>query len=284
MSFEKGTQKCDRFEFGKNWKSFLSVLTDERIIEAEKSICDFLGVKDLKGKTFLDIGSGSGLFSLAARRLGAKVHSFDNDIHSVECTKQLKNIYFPEDRNWDIIQASILDRHYIENLGQIDICYSWGVLHHTDSLWQALYNTQIPVAEGGVLLIGIYNDQGIISSIWELVKKTYCSGRFAKIFLTTIFYPVFFFSGFFIDIAQFNNPTKRYKEHKKYRGMSLVHDWKDWLGGYPYQAAKPKRIISFFENLGYRLHSFKPPGHGFGNNQFLFQKLKKSRFPVKTLH
>jgi hypothetical protein len=151
------------------------------------------------------------------------------------------------------------------------------VLHHTGSLWQALYNAHLPVAEGGLLFVGIYNDQGMVSSMWELVKKAYCSGRFASQVLTAVFYPAFFAAGLLIDLAHLRNPARRYREHKeKHRGMSLIHDWKDWLGGFPYEPATPKRLISFYENLGYELRDLKPPAMGFGNNQFLFQKKAKS--------
>ena len=86
----------ERFEFGRNWLSFLGSLTEERIAQAEDSLRDMLGSDAVKGKSFLDVGSGSGLFSLAAMRLGAsKVHSFDYDEQSVECTKELKRRFFP---------------------------------------------------------------------------------------------------------------------------------------------------------------------------------------------
>jgi 2-polyprenyl-6-hydroxyphenyl methylase/3-demethylubiquinone-9 3-methyltransferase len=274
MSFQQKIEEGKRFEFGNNWQSFLSVLDEERIKDAQKSFCDFLGEKDLTGKSFLDIGSGSGLSSLVARRLGAKVHSFDYDANSVACTKELKRHYFNDDSLWQIEKGSVLDRKYIEGLGQFDICHAYGVLHHTGNLWQALYNAQLAVSEGGLLFVAIYNDQGIISSCWRLVKKAYCSGKLFKAILTVIFYFFFFCGGLFIDIGHFANPLKRYKDHKRMRGMSLIHDWKDWLGGYPFETVSPSKFISFFENIGYKLNNFKSAHIGFGNNQYLFEKVR----------
>jgi 2-polyprenyl-6-hydroxyphenyl methylase/3-demethylubiquinone-9 3-methyltransferase len=265
-------QKQDQFAFGENWRRFLSILTQDHILEAEKSLKEFLGDLEISNKRFLDIGSGSGIHGLSARRMGAKVLSFDLDPQSVACTRELKNRFFTDDPNWQISQGSILDKQYIERLGPFDFCYSWGVLHHTGSLWQALYNAQIPLSKGGVLFIAIYNDQEIISSIWKIIKRNYNKNQFMKILLTSIFFPLFFASGLFSDILHLRNPVKRYREHKKYRGMSLVHDWRDWLGGYPYDPAKPKEIIDFYKNLGFKLINYCQTGHGFGNNQFLFQK------------
>src|SRR5688572_22816766 len=91
---EKEVLAGERFEFGSNWASFLRLLSDERIVQAERSLRDKLEVENLTGRTFLDIGSGSGLFSLAARRLGATVTSFDFDSRSVACTRELKHRYF----------------------------------------------------------------------------------------------------------------------------------------------------------------------------------------------
>src|SRR6266516_5935341 len=92
----------ERFEFGKNWSRFLDVLDDERIARAEESLKQMLEIADLDGRSFLDIGSGSGLFSLAARRLGARVHSFDYDPHSVACTSELKRRYFAVVDQWKV--------------------------------------------------------------------------------------------------------------------------------------------------------------------------------------
>src|SRR4051794_3248472 len=116
----------ERFEFGRNWNRFLQTLNDERIALAEKSLQDSLGVRDLKGLSFLDVGSGSGLFSLAARRLGARVHSLDYDPHSVACTTELRRRYFPDDPNWRVEHGSALDPEYLRSLGTFTIVYSWG--------------------------------------------------------------------------------------------------------------------------------------------------------------
>src|ERR1044072_7460679 len=150
----------ERFEFGTNWSRFLALLDDERVANAENSLKKMLGLEDLCGKSFLDIGSGSGLFSLAARRLGARVHSFDYDPHSVACTEELKRRYFPDDLNWTVEEGSALSIDYLETLGIFDIVYCWGVLHHTGRMWQAMENILLPTGPATRLFIAIYNDVG----------------------------------------------------------------------------------------------------------------------------
>src|SRR5687767_4969194 len=147
-----------RFEFGKNWTRFLELLDDSRIAQAEASLRQMLDVPTLAGRSFLDIGSGSGLFSLAARRLGARVYSFDYDVHSVNCTAELKRRFFPDDDQWTVAQGSALDTDYLSRLGTFDVVYSWGVLHHTGDMWQALANADALVKPGGHLAIALYND------------------------------------------------------------------------------------------------------------------------------
>lgn len=166
-------QSGERFEFGKNWARFLGALNEERIAQARKSLSERLELETLPGKTFLDIGSGSGLVSLAARRLGARVHSFDYDPHSVNCTRELKRRYFPDDPQWTIEEGSALDNDYLRSLGTFDVVYSWGVLHHTGDMWTALDNVAPLVREGGILFISLYNDQGTASRRWKKTKKLY---------------------------------------------------------------------------------------------------------------
>jgi 2-polyprenyl-6-hydroxyphenyl methylase/3-demethylubiquinone-9 3-methyltransferase len=275
MDIDDKLTDTPRFQFGKNWDDFLNSITEEHLAESEKSLRELLDVNDLKGKRFLDIGSGSGLFSLSAMRMGAEVVSFDYDKHSVACAVKLKTRHFPQSNGWKIQQGSILSREFVESLGAFDVCYAWGVLHHTGNLWQAIFNAQLPVKTGGTFVIAIYNDEGIVSSAWHIIKRNYCKGGLRKVLLTSIFYPIFFLSGLVGDLIRLRNPAARYADHKrKHRGMSLIHDWKDWLGGYPYEVATPERIEAFLENLGFRLLRKIPPAYGFGNYQFAFRRVK----------
>jgi len=140
------------FSFGKNWHNFLESLSEDKIQCAENSLKKMLQVENLTGKRFLDAGCGSGLFSLAALRLGAQeVVSFDIDEDSVACAKYIDKQYGPFPQ-WQIKEGSSLDHNFLEKLGKFDVVYSWGVLHHTGNMWDALANITVPVANGGLLL------------------------------------------------------------------------------------------------------------------------------------
>jgi len=261
-----------RFAFGKNWTRFLSLLNETRIQAAEDSLRAKLEVDHLRGKSFLDIGSGSGLFSLAARRLGAVVTSFDYDRQSVGCTQELRRRFFPGDSGWRVEQGSVLDEAFVRGKGQFDVVYSWGVLHHTGSMWQALSNAAMPVSNGGQLFIAIYNDQGMLSSYWRKVKELYCSGPLGRLLVCSGFIPFFVARGAIGDLLlRRRNPIRRYL-NVTYRGMSPLHDWLDWLGGLPFEVAKPEAIVRFYRDRGFTLRNLTTVGGALGNNEFVFVK------------
>ena len=147
-NFNSEVDKGERFQFGQNWRKYLKKISNERIKIAEDSLLEMLELKDLKGKTFLDIGCGSGLFSLAALNLGANVFSIDYDPDSIYCATYLRN-QFGYDEKWDIKEGSVLDTDFMASLGSFDIVYSWGVLHHTGNMNLALANVLIPLKNKG---------------------------------------------------------------------------------------------------------------------------------------
>jgi 2-polyprenyl-3-methyl-5-hydroxy-6-metoxy-1,4-benzoquinol methylase len=251
------------FSFGQNWSKYLSLVDEDRILEAEKSLKHFLGIDDLSGKTFLDIGSGSGLFSLAAKRLGANVTSFDYDPKSVACTQHLKSLYFKDDITWRIEEGSVLDLQYLETLGKFDIVYSWGVLHHTGSMWNALENIIPNVGENGKLFIALYNHQPFATTYWTFIKRSYNRVMLLRplIIFIHLVYPT-------IPMLIFRFITNR----KSPRGMSVWYDLIDWLGGYPFEVATPEAIFYFYKDKNFNLKMLKTVGGRMGCNEFVFQK------------
>lgn len=239
---------------------------------ARKSLQEMLGTRSLEGKSFLDIGSGSGLFSWAARSPGADVYSFDYDADSVACTRELKRRYFDNDDRWRIIQGSVLDGDFIASLPKVDIVYSWGVLHHTGNMWMALENALKPLSEEGLIFISLYNDQGPKSKYWLKVKKLYNKGLLGKTAVQAVFIPRYIILPFIKDIILLRNPLTRYREYKKERGMSRFHDFLDWWGGLPFEVASVEEVFHFFREKGFALRNIKTVNGGSGCNQFVFER------------
>jgi 2-polyprenyl-3-methyl-5-hydroxy-6-metoxy-1,4-benzoquinol methylase len=271
-------ERGERFQFGKNWQQFLRNLTVPRIKQAESSLKEYLQTERLDGKSFLDIGSGSGLFSLVARRLGARVHSFDYDTQSVACTRELRRRFFGEDEpGWIVEQGSVLDKTYLQSLGTFDIVYSWGVLHHTGAMRQALDNVKPLVAMDGQLYIAIYNDLGEVTDQWERVKRRYNAlpRPLALLYALHI-----------IGREEYGQIANHYRHGSlgdwlrtwteyhlvSRRGMSRWHDWVDWVGGYPYERATIEQIIDLYANDGFRLTKLFDCSTGYGCNEFVFRR------------
>lgn len=247
------------FSFGRNWETFVQTsFTPERLEIAKRHILDFLGVPDLKGAYFLDVGCGSGLSSLAALEAGAeRVVSFDVDPNSVKTTRSLYELAGSPD-HWTVSDGSALDQDFMKGLDPADIVYSWGVLHHTGSMWEALRNTAALMKKEGVLYIGLYLTVPK-SSYWLEKKQLYNRSGNARrrmmeghYLLRHVVLP---------EIIRARNPLKKISRYKNQRGMELMTDVRDWLGGYPYEHASIKETVQFCrEELGLSLRNITPTG------------------------
>jgi 2-polyprenyl-6-hydroxyphenyl methylase/3-demethylubiquinone-9 3-methyltransferase len=218
---------------------------------------------------FLDVGSGSGLFSLAARKMGAMVHSFDFDPQSVACTQELKKRYFVDDDQWVVEQGSVLNLEYLESLGQWDVVYSWGVLHHTGEMWQALKNVAPLVKANGYLYIAIYNDQGGASRRWAWVKKTYNRYEWSRPILLSVGLLRTWGPTTLRDLTALK-PFRTWRNYTAERGMSPWTDLVDWVGGWPFEVATPEAIFRFYRDRGFRLQNLFSR-QGIGCNEYVLR-------------
>ena len=278
MKYENIYQSEEHFSFGRNWSDFQKRKLDESSIkEAEKSLLDFFdGHVDVRGKSFLDVGSGSGLFSLAATRLGvSNVVSTDVDEWSVRCTDEVRTKYAPQAK-WQVRHASVLDREQMSSLGQFDVVYSWGVLHHTGEMWQAIENTGHLVRTGGWFYLALYNTSNSwlegTSVFWVLAKRHY--NRVGQMHKRV--YKWLYVGYMICGLASHGiNPIRYIKNYTSLRGMDYFTDIEDWLGGDPYEHATVEEVEEYLKTLGFDLVKTKK-ARNIGCNEFLFRKFVAS--------
>lgn len=266
------TDVSTHYEFGANWKDYSAKIDEEAIRQAGRGVLKLIPREDIAGRTFLDIGSGSGLHSLAALRLGAKsVTAVDIDPNSVETTRRVIERNWPE-KNVETQLVSILDPR-ARDLGVFDIVYSWGVLHHTGAMWDAIEKAASHVAPGGQFVLAIYLKTPFCWA-WKIEKRIFTnSGSLVRSLIR----------GTYVAAKKLRmrmtgkNPAKFIAEYKSQRGMNFFNDLDDWLGGYPYESATEEEIVSFLGARGFKPEfvSGLQPGlgvFGTGCSEFRFRR------------
>jgi len=259
-----------RFGFGKNWSDFVErSFSEERLQKAQRHLLHFLKLPDLTGKTFLDIGCGSGLHSLAALRAGAAhVFSFDYDLNSVAATKKLSNFIGDHD-HWSISQGSVLDKSFINTLPKADIVYSWGVLHHTGSMWEAVENAASRVSDGGVFYIALYTTDVYTDpppEYWLNIKRRYNKSGYLR--KKQMEWAYAWKYSIWPDLKRGRSPLKYLFNDNRVRGMRYWTDVRDWLGGWPMEFAGIAETKKFAaDKLNMRLLNITA---GEGNTEYLF--------------
>lgn len=261
--------KSLRFEFGQNWSGFVRQHFDrERLNVAKEHILSFLSRPDLKDLDFLDIGSGSGIHSAAAIAAGAnKVLSFDYDPNSVAATRFVWE-QTGKPSNWTISQGDILDDAFVSTLGKWNLVYSWGVLHHTGSVWRAIHNASRCVADGGLFYIALYSeDVQSDPDYWLKVKREYNeASKWTRRKMVWWYIWVHMMGRKWTRLPEV---VSRFFQYRLSRGMSLFVDIRDWLGGWPMEFTRDADVIKFLEERSFRKANIKT---GEACTEFLFVK------------
>lgn len=248
------------FNFGKNWKHYSKNALNQNKLNATIRSIDKLTDNKIQNSRFLDIGCGSGIFSVAASKAGAKeVVGFDISQESIEASRYNKKRFYPQG-NMTFHKKSILNTD-INNFGKFDIVYSWGVLHHTGHMWKAINNSLKLVKANGLFIIAIYNRHWSCP-LWKIIKKLYnISPKIIQKIMIGFFYWIIAITKFIVTCK---NPfTKR-------RGMNFYHDVIDWVGGYPYEYASKRQIKKYVQNKGFRLIKFFKSPVPTGCNEYVF--------------
>ena len=265
------------FRFGENWRELTKGITEMHVRSAIEDITTFSGMKSFAGRTFLDIGCGSGLSSVAATRLGATVSSVDIDPLNIENTERLLTRFAPPGAQWKVWRASILDQADLKTLPKSDLVYSWGVLHHTGDMWTALANTASLVNDNGHLYLMLYRD-ATLGPAWRAIKRIYTNGPSPVQFLLRNGFAGILILGM---LAKGKNPLRSIRRYaEKSRGMSWYLDIVDWVGGYPFEWASAPEVIEFLRLRGFELVKIWPPESpremgwfGTGSYQYLFRRV-----------
>jgi SAM-dependent methyltransferase len=270
-----------RFAFGENWSSFASNLEPERVDAARESLAEMLCLDSLTGLRFLDVGCGSGIFSLAAHQMGAaQVLSFDYDPESVRTAARVRDEAVGSAEAWRIERGDVLDSEWMGTLGSWDVVYAWGVLHHTGDLWAALAQACDRVAPGGRFFVAIYNDQGLATRIWSVIKRTYfrVPAPLRPLYVVLASAPIELrvLAGH-LSRGDLQGYIRLWRHRDAgARGMDRWHDLVDWVGGHPFEAATPTEVFEFCAARGFELRTLRTVGGSHGCNEFVFERSIRS--------
>jgi len=266
-----------RFAFGKNWQSFIrDALNEQRVAGAVASLRRLLNGADLRGQSFLDIGCGSGLSSLAALTLGAeRVVGFDYDPHSVEASQTLRERAGIGANRRAVTQGSILDVQFLGTLAPADVVYSWGVLHHTGAMWQVIENAVSKMQPHGVFALAIYNNVESWlggSAQWWRIKRLYNQAPQPLRRLMEEAYVAQFIARHLLTLRNPFSKMRGYGEHGA-RGMDFRHDVRDWLGGFPYEYATAGEVFNYVHSKHGLELIYLNTHDGHLCNEFTFRRL-----------
>jgi 2-polyprenyl-6-hydroxyphenyl methylase/3-demethylubiquinone-9 3-methyltransferase len=251
------------FSFGENWSEYSAFLDEGRVIEAEKSLQQLLQRERLDDLSFLDIGAGSGLFSIAAARLGAKrVVAIDKEDDCLLSARRNIERFLPPPL-WNTVEVEHGDILCPQTcrFGKFNIVYAWGSLHHTGAMWRAIENAVTFCSPGSHFVLALYNHT-LLSPVWLQIKQFY---NRAPVLIQLAMVSTLW------TIRGVGRALTGKHPFRAERGMSVWYDAVDWLGGLPYEYSHPDRVIRFMTEHGFQPVYTVRTGR-LGCNEFVFLK------------
>ena len=259
------------FKLGENWKNFSNLIDNNRLKEAVTSLKKLTNKKSLNNLSFLDIGCGSGLSSLAAIQLNCKkIYAIDQDEQSIKTTKKVL-----QKSRFKKVKVEKKDLFMLNEKEKFDIVYSWGVLHHTGNMLEAIKKSTKMVSKNGMLILALYKKTKLCN-LWKIEKYIYKSSpKVIQNFIKNLF--IFLFK--LAMILKRKNFSNYINDYKTKRGMDFYHDVHDWLGGYPYESISFEEISKIMDKFGYKMiRSFQVKKQigffGTGCDEYVFKPKK----------
>ncbi|MCC6467676.1 MAG: methyltransferase domain-containing protein [Alphaproteobacteria bacterium] len=262
-----------RFEFGKNWASYAEGVGAAQVDHATRCLENLVPRESLTGKSFLDLGCGSGLHSLAALRLGAaRVTAIDYDPVAVETARRLLSLHGATGNGGATVRQGDILRLTPAAIGRHDIVYSWGVLHHTGDMFAAIARAAALTRPEGLLVLALYRRTPLCPA-WRIEKRIYSA---SPAWLQDAILAAYM-AAYRLRLALTGTDYAAFlADYVQARGMEFRHNARDWLGGYPYESIAPDRLRSLMAEMGFReVRTVVAPAHwglfGSGCDEYVFR-------------
>ncbi len=229
--------------------------------ETEKHWRIFFTPEEVRDRSVLDAGCGTGIFSAIFANQGAsRVTGIDISKGSLGTARGLKEKFGLDAA--EFLQQDMLELPFAD--ASFDIVWAWGTVHHTTDPFRAIDQLIRVLKPGGALLLAVYT-RTRLTFLHEIIRKilvrtprrswTFLS-KVMAFFLTPV---VFFFK-------------KREKSRKGEKLEELILDWY-FVPIRSYY--RPEEIQEYLEGKGFAIEIFLPASGRFDStSNFIFKARK----------
>ena len=221
----------------------------------------FYSPQDIEGKSVLDAGCGTGIFSIIFARNGAaSVLGIDISEGSLETAKALKTKFDLENASFQ--KQDMLDLPFADE--SFDIVWAWGTVHHTTDPFKAMSELIRVLRAEGSILLAVYT-RTRVTFLHEIIRKALVRTprktwkALSKILALVLSPVVYFFK-------------KREKSRKGEKLEELIMDWYFVPIRHYYY---PEEIKVFLEEQGFTIEKYLPASGRFNSTSNFIYKARK---------